>query len=128
MRCSSVVAAGAVSNMTQRHNPTQQFRPVNQSLGQQPSLGPIPANLLAPSAAILFGFYVLFVLLLRVSFIGFLLLSVWGITSWWVVVGEKTWRFTHKFKRVPDWRRGHCHYRCCLREENDDSNETPNPY
>jgi hypothetical protein len=102
----------------------RQFRPVNQSLGQQPSLGPIPSNLLGPSAGILFGFYVLFVVILHISFSWFLLLSIWGIASWWVVVGEKTWRFTHKFKGVPDWKRGHLGYRCCLREKDHDSNET----
>jgi hypothetical protein len=102
----------------------RQFRPVNQSLGQQPSLGPIPSNLLGPSAGILFGFYVLFVVILHISFSWFLLLSIWGIASWWVVVGEKTWRFTHKFKGVPDWKRGHLGYRCYLREKDHDSNET----
>jgi hypothetical protein len=104
----------------------RQFRPVNQSLGQQPSLGPIPSNLLGPSAGILFGFYVLFVVIFHIPFTWFLLLSIWGIASWWVVVGEKTWRFTHKFKGVPDWKRGHLGYRCCLREKDDDSNETSN--
>lgn len=105
---------------------SRQFRPVNQSLGQQPSLGPIPANLLAPSAGILFGFYVLFVLIFHIPFTWFLLLSIWGIASWWVVVGEKTWRFTHKFQGVPDWKRGHLDYQCCLREADYDSNETSN--
>jgi hypothetical protein len=109
--------------MAERDTP-KQFRPVNQSLGQQPSLGPIPANLMAPSAGILFGFYVLFVLLFHIPFTSFLLLSIWGIASWWVVVGEKTWRFTHKFTNAPTWKRGHLHYQCCLRENTNDSNET----
>jgi hypothetical protein len=90
------------------------FRPVNQSLGQQPSLGPIPAHLLAPSAGILFGFYVVFVLLLHLAFVWFLLLSVWGVCTWWVVVGQKSWKFTHKFTSVPDWKRGHLSYNPCL--------------
>jgi hypothetical protein len=106
--------------------PAQRFRPVNQSLGQQPNLGPIPANLLAPSAGILFSFYILFVAILHIPFTWFLLLSIWGITSWWVVVGEKTWRFTHKFKRVPDWKRGHLRYRYCLSEEENDPHKTSN--
>jgi hypothetical protein len=100
------------------------FRPVNQSLGQQPSLGPIPAQLLAPSAAILVGFYVVSVLVLRLTFGWFLLLSFWGITSWWVVVGQKPWKFMHKFKAVPDWSRGHLVYLRCLREEVYDLQET----
>ena len=106
--------------MTER----SRFRPVNQSLGQQPSLGPIPANLIAPATGILAGFYVLLIAVFHLSYTWFLLFSLWGIAGWWVVVGEKTWKFTHKFKGVPDWKRGHLSYRCCLREENDDSNET----
>jgi hypothetical protein len=106
--------------MTER----SQFRPVNQSLGQQPSLGPIPANLLAPLAGILVGFYILFVAILHIPYTWFLLLSIWGIAGWWVVVGQKTWKFTHKFTGVPDWKRGHLSYHCCLREEDDDSDKT----
>jgi hypothetical protein len=90
--------------------PSTLFRPVNQSLGQQPTLGPIPANLLAPSGGILVSFYVLVEVILGLGFLLFLLLSVWGISTWWVVVGEKTWTFTNKFVSVPDWKRGHVLY------------------
>ncbi|PSR19314.1 hypothetical protein C8255_02840 [filamentous cyanobacterium CCP3] len=83
---------------------------VNPSLGRQPSLGPIPANLLAPSGGIFVGFYILIEVLLGLGFVLFLLLSIWGISTWWVVVGEKTWLFTHKFVPVPDWKRGHVPY------------------
>ena len=86
------------------------FCPVNPSLGKHPSLGPIPANLLAPSSAILVGNYLLIEVLLSLGFGLFLLLSTWGISTWWVVVGEKTWRFTHKFVPVPQWKRGHVPY------------------
>jgi hypothetical protein len=96
------------------------FRPVNQSLGQQPSLGPIPANLIAPSAVILLGFYLFLVVLLRLKFAWFLLLSVWGIATWWVVVGEKPWKFTHKFVRVPDWTRGYVVYTSYWPDDYDD--------
>jgi hypothetical protein len=82
------------------------YRPVNRSIGQQPSLGPIPSNLLAPSGAILVGFYVLIEVVFSFGFVPFLLLSAWGISTWWVAVGEKTWAFSHKFIRVPDWKRG----------------------
>lgn len=86
------------------------YCPVNQSLGRQPSLGPIPANLLAPSGGIFVGFYILIEVVLGLGFVPFLLLSTWGISTWWVVVGEKTWLFTHKFVPVPDWKRGHVPY------------------
>lgn len=90
--------------------PSRLFCRVNPSLGKHPSLGPIPANLLAPSGAIFVGFYVLIEVLLSLGFVLFLLLSLWGISTWWVVVGEKTWRFTHKFVPVPRWKRGHVSY------------------
>ncbi|MBW4466333.1 MAG: hypothetical protein KME07_12985 [Pegethrix bostrychoides GSE-TBD4-15B] len=94
--------------MTQQRQ--QVFRVVNQSLGQQPSLGPIPANLLAPSGLILVLAYFLTQVLLRLGFTAFMVVSAWGISSWWIVVGEKTWKFTNKFVAVPDWKRSHIPY------------------
>ena len=86
------------------------FRPVNQSLGQQPTLGPIPSNLLAPTGGILIGFYFITQVILKLSFAAFLLLSIWAVATWWIVVGEKTWKFTNKFVAVPNWKRGHVLY------------------
>jgi hypothetical protein len=94
--------------------PSRLFCPINQSLGKQPSLGPIPANLLAPSGGILVSFYILVEVLLGLGFAAFLLLTTWGISTWWVVVGEKTWKFTNKFVAVPDWKRGHLPYQSHL--------------
>jgi energy-coupling factor transporter transmembrane protein EcfT len=90
------------------------FRPINQSLGQQPSLGPIPAHLLAPSAVILVMFYLVIVVVLSLTFAWFLLSSVWGVATWWVVVGERPWKFINKFVAVPDWTRGYVLYTACL--------------
>jgi hypothetical protein len=97
------------------HDPEKQFRIINQSLGQQPSLGPIPMGLLAPSGAILFVSYFMARVALNWSFPIFLVISAWGICTWWAVVGEKTWKFTNKFVAVPDWNRGYRRYRSCLR-------------
>jgi hypothetical protein len=95
------------------------FRLTNQSLGQQPSLGPIPMNLLAPSGIILTIAYLIVRVILRWNFPLFLAVSIWGISAWWIVVGEKTWKFTNKFVPVPNWRRGHVRYRRYLeRDEN----------
>jgi hypothetical protein len=100
--------------------PTEvQFRMINQSLGQQPSLGPIPIGLLAPSGAVLFVSYFLVRVLLNLSFPIFLVISIWGISTWWAVVGEKSWKFTNKFVAVPDWYRGHRLYKSCLRQSGD---------
>lgn len=97
----------------------QPFRVVNQSLGQQPTLGPIPANLLVPSGIILVLAYFLTQVLLHLGFAVFMVVSAWGISSWWIVVGEKTWKFTHKFVAVPDWKRGHVRYIRCLNHDDD---------
>lgn len=86
------------------------FCSVNQSLGAQPTLGPIPTSLLGPSLTILAGSYSLTQILLNLSFASFLLLAVWLICTWWVVVGEKTWQFTNKLVRVPHWSRGYVLY------------------
>jgi hypothetical protein len=97
-----------------RQRSEQPFRLVNQSLGQQPTLGPIPANLLAPSGVILVLAYGLTQVVAQLDFAVFMVVSAWGISSWWIVVGEKTWKFTNKFVSVPDWSRGHVCYRSCL--------------
>jgi hypothetical protein len=95
----------------------QSFRLMNQSLGQQPTLGPIPTNLLAPSGVILVISFFLIRVVLHLNFSVFLVVSVWGVSVWWVVVGEKTWKFTNKFVAVPDWNRGHVRYTRCLPHE-----------
>jgi hypothetical protein len=108
-----IVEFGEVKSMGLPTEP--KFRMINQSLGQQPSLGPIPIGLLAPSGAVLFASYFLVRVLLNLSFPIFLVISVWGISTWWAVVGEKSWKFTNKFVAVPDWYRGHRLYQSCLR-------------
>ena len=86
------------------------FCTVNQSLGAQPTLGPIPTSLLGPSLTIVVGSYCFTQILLGLSFAAFLLLTAWMICTWWVVVGEKTWQFTNKLVSVPCWSRGYVRY------------------
>ena len=86
------------------------FCSINHSLGTQPTLGPIPTNLLAPSGIIVVGSYFVTQVLLGLSFSAFVLFSAWIVCSWWVVVGEKTWKFTHKLTPVPNWIRGYVLY------------------
>ncbi|MGB3788430.1 MAG: hypothetical protein WA949_10500 [Phormidesmis sp.] len=86
------------------------FCAVNQSLGAQPTFGPIPTNLLGPSLSILVGSYCLTQVLLGLSFAAFLLFTAWMICTWWVVVGENTWQFTNKLVSVPNWNRGYVLY------------------
>jgi hypothetical protein len=95
----------------------KQFRIINQSLGRQPTLGPIPTNLLAPSGIILVLIYFLTRVVFSLSFAAFLIVSAWGISVWWIAVGEKTWKFTNKFVAAPDWKRGHVPYKPCLHHD-----------
>ena len=88
----------------------QLFCTVNQSLGAQPTLGPIPTSLLTPSIIILVSSYCFAQILLNLSLASFILLTAWLICTWWVVVGEKTWQFTNKLVRVPNWSRGYVRY------------------
>lgn len=88
----------------------QLFCTVNQSLGAQPSLGPIPTSLLFPSLAIIVCSYCLAQLLFKLGFAAFILLAAWMICTWWVVVGDKTWQFTNKLVPVPSWSRGYVRY------------------
>lgn len=104
-------------NAVAESNQSSLFREVNQSLGQQPNLGPIPTTLLAPSGGIIVSFYVLIEVLLGLGFPLFLLLSAWSISTWWIVVGEKTWKFTNKLIPVPDWTRGHVQYMSCWQDD-----------
>ncbi|MEO0807974.1 MAG: hypothetical protein AAFY33_16870 [Cyanobacteria bacterium J06643_4] len=86
------------------------FCSVNQSLGAQPSLGPIPTSLLFPSLVIVVGSYCLTQLLFQLGFAAFVLFTAWMTCTWWVVVGDKTWQFTNKLVPVPSWSRGHVRY------------------
>ncbi|MGB3789002.1 MAG: hypothetical protein WA949_13405 [Phormidesmis sp.] len=88
----------------------QLFCVVNQSLGAQPTLGPVPTSLLGPSLTILVGSYCFTRILLNLSFASFILLTTWIICTWWIVVGEKTWQFTNKLVPVPNWCRGYVLY------------------
>ncbi|BDA66734.1 hypothetical protein CAL7716_009000 [Calothrix sp. PCC 7716] len=96
----------------------KEFRPVNQILGTQPSLGPIPADQLFP--------WIIIILLAYFIVNGFfgglfsdewqkwlwtILIAGWGIATWWILTGGKSWRFLSKFIGVPIWTRGAARYK-----------------
>ncbi|RUS95591.1 hypothetical protein DSM106972_089470 [Dulcicalothrix desertica PCC 7102] len=99
----------------------KEFRPVNQILGTQPSLGPIPADQIFP--------WIIIILLSYFIVNGFLgglfadawqkwlwtvLIAGWGMATWWILTGGKSWRFLSKFIGVPNWTRGVARYRSFL--------------
>lgn len=85
------------------------FRPVNQLLGTSPNLGPIPANQALP------WLLILVVGLALGSFLGVpwpwcLAFIFWGIATYWLLTGNHPWRFLARFRRKPNFIRGHPFY------------------
>jgi hypothetical protein len=99
----------------------KEFRPVNQILGTQPSLGPIPADQIIPWVVIALVSYFIIN-----GFFGGLfadewqkwlwttLITAWGIATWWILTGGRSWRFLSKFIGVPNWTRGVARYKSFL--------------
>ncbi|MGH1396117.1 MAG: hypothetical protein ACRAVC_19115 [Trichormus sp.] len=97
------------------------FRPVNQILGSQPSLGPIPADQIFPWTVIVLAAYFIingiFGGLFADDFQRWLwtaLIAGWGIATWWILSGGRSWRFLSKFIGVPTWTRGFARYQSLL--------------
>lgn len=95
----------------------EDFRPVNQILGSQPSLGPIPADQVFPWTVIALSSY----FIINGIFGGFfqddfqkwlwtVLIAGWGMATWWILTGGRSWRFLSKFIGVPTWTRGIARY------------------
>ncbi|MDZ8185251.1 MAG: hypothetical protein RMX96_10405 [Nostoc sp. ChiSLP02] len=99
----------------------QEFRPVNQVLGSQPSLGPIPADQILPWTVIALSSYIIingiFGGLFQEEFQKWLwtvLMTGWGIATWWILTGGRSWSFLSKFIGVPAWTRGFARYQSLL--------------
>ncbi len=105
--------------MPQEKDP--EFRPVNQILGSQPSLGPIPADQIIPWAVIALSVYFIingvFGGLFEDDFqkwLWIVLMTGWGMATWWILTGGKSWRFLSKLIAVPTWTRGFARYQSWL--------------
>jgi hypothetical protein len=99
----------------------EEFRPVNQILGSQPSLGPLPADQIFPWIVIALTSYFIvngiFGGLFSDDFQKWLwtiLIAGWGIATWWILTGGRSWRFLSKFIGVPTWTRGFARYQSLL--------------
>lgn len=98
-----------------------QFRPVNQILGTKPSLGPIPADQIFPwtitallSYFIVNGFFGALFPNEWQKWLWVVLMTAWGIATWWILTGGRSWRFLSKFVGVPTWTRGTARYKSFL--------------
>ncbi|MGD1913600.1 MAG: hypothetical protein ACFB2X_23000 [Rivularia sp. (in: cyanobacteria)] len=97
------------------------FRPVNQILGTQPSLGPLPADQIFPWTIIALAAYFIvngvFGGVFDDDFQKWLwttLIAGWGMGTWWILTGGRSWRFLSKFIGVPTWTRGIARYHSFL--------------
>ena len=118
--------------MNQEREP--EFRPVNQILGSQPSLGPIPADQIFPWIVIVLAAY--FVIngvfggIFADDFQRWLwtaLIAGWGIATWWILSGGRSWRFLSKFVGVPTWTRGFARYQSLLEINHEAKNRKTKP-
>ncbi|BAY24376.1 hypothetical protein NIES2100_41710 [Calothrix sp. NIES-2100] len=101
--------------------PDKDFRPVNQILGSQPSLGPIPADQILPWTVIALAAYFIingiFGGLFQDEFKKWMwtfLIAAWGMATWWILTGGRSWSFLSKFIGVPAWTRGFARYQSLL--------------
>jgi hypothetical protein len=106
-----------------------EFRPVNQILGTQPSLGPIPADQIIPWTVIALAAYFIvngiFGSLFQEDFQKWLwtaLMAGWGGATWWILTGGRSWRFLSKLIGVPSWTRGFARYQSWLEIHNETKN------
>lgn len=98
--------------------PNSKSRTVNQILGAQPNLGPFPASQIVPWGVILvFSWFCRG--LLNLSWLLTGLLAAWLIATWWILTGDKAWRFFSKFVEVPHVVRGYGRYQPLLALSNE---------
>ncbi|WP_218082499.1 hypothetical protein [Anthocerotibacter panamensis] len=87
-----------------------EFRTVNPMLGMQPSFGPIPADQIVPWCLIAGTSYLIGQGIFSLDWLWVGLMAGWGISTWWIITGGKSWRFLAKFQAVPRWTRGFARY------------------
>ncbi|NEQ64382.1 MAG: hypothetical protein F6K21_02565 [Symploca sp. SIO2D2] len=98
-------------------NPKPKFRTVNTTLGKQPKIGPFPADQFVPWMVICGVSYYLFKVTLNLSWVWTGALAAWGMSTWWVLTGSRSWRFLSKFVPVPNWVRAYTTYRRLLNSQ-----------
>ncbi|MBW4435198.1 MAG: hypothetical protein KME28_26675 [Pelatocladus maniniholoensis HA4357-MV3] len=87
---------------------SREFRTVNRVLGEQPRIGPFPADQVFPWSAIAMLSYLLCKGMLQASWLVTGLVIAWGWATWWTLTSNKIW--LSKFVGVPRVTRGHKRY------------------
>ena len=83
----------------------REFRTVNRVLGEQPRIGPFPADQVFPWTMIGLIIYLICKLILQASWLITGLMIVWGWATWWTLTSNKTW--LAKFVGIPRVTRGY---------------------
>lgn len=84
---------------------SREFRTVNRVLGEQPRIGPFPADQVFPWTAIAMAVYFICKVMLLASWLVTGLVIAWGWATWWTLTSNKTW--LSKFVGVPRVARGY---------------------
>lgn len=95
----------------------QEFRPVNQIFRLSALTGPIPADQIFPWTIICLSAYFIINGIFGGVFpddfqrwLWTFLIAGWGMATWWILSGGRSWRFLSKFMGVPTWTRGFARY------------------
>lgn len=90
------------------------FRRVNSLLDKQPNLGPFPADMIFPWAAISLSSFLIFKTMLQLSWIWFGSITAWGCATWWILTAKNSWQYLSKFITAPHWVRAISYYQSPL--------------
>ena len=83
----------------------REFRTVNRVLGDQPRLGPFPADQIVPWSAIALISYMVVKGFMQQSWLATGITTAWGWATWWTVSSNKA--FFGKFVGTPRITRGY---------------------
>jgi hypothetical protein len=84
---------------------SREFRTVNRVLGEQPRIGPFPAEQVFPWTVIAMAAYFICKEMLQASWLVTGLVIAWGWATWWTLTSNKNW--LSKFVGVPRVTRGY---------------------
>lgn len=104
-------------------DPDKDFVPVNQILGKEASIGPIPTSQLLPWIGIAIISYTLTQGFFNLGMPWFIATTVWLIFSWWLLTGNQPHHFVNQFRKPPgaNWYNAGWRYLSPLREKRPES-------
>jgi hypothetical protein len=102
-------------------------RTVNTTLGKQPNIGLFPSEQLIPWAIICGVSYYLAHGLFKLNWIWTCGIAAWGISTWWALTANGSWKILSKLIATPNWTRAcityqqilHSHQQLNTRNQNE---------